>query len=185
MSELKKIEEKIKICKKCGLWKFRKNVVAGEGPSNAKIFFLGQAPGRMEDLSGRPFVGPAGKFLDKLLEIAGINRGEVFITGSVKCFPPRNRKPAAEEIEACKPYLLKQLETIRPKLIVILGEVALHTLLGLKEKITNLHGKILRKNGFVCFATFHPAAGMRFPKIGKMMIKDFKKLKETIEKFTT
>jgi DNA polymerase len=176
MKEFKKLERKIETCKKCDLWKFRKNAVAGEGPINAKIFFLGQAPGRTEDLTGRPFVGPAGKFLDKLLEIAGIKREKVFITGSVKCFPPKNRKPTVEEIEACKPYLLKQIETIKPKLIVLLGEVALYTLLGMKERVTNLHGKILKKDKFVCFITFHPAAGMRFPKIRKMMIRDFKKL---------
>ena len=154
---------------------FRKNAVPGEGPINAKIFFVGQNPGRNEDLKGKPFVGLSGNFLDKMLNIANIERKKVFITGAVKCHTPKNRKPSKEEIEKCKPYLLKQIEIINPKLIVILGEVALNALLSLKEKISKLHGKFIKKDRNY-FITFHPAAGMRFPNIRKIMIKDFKKL---------
>ena len=175
MNELEKIALEIKKCRKCKLWKIRKNAVPGEGPINAKIFFVGQNPGKKEDLEGKPFVGLSGKFLDKMLKLAKIERKKVFITGAVKCHTPKNRKPSKEEIEACKPYLLKQIKIINPKLIVILGEVALDALLSSKEKISKLHGKLIKKDKNY-FITFHPAAGMRFPKIRKLMIKDFKKL---------
>ena len=176
MNELEKLNLKIKRCKKCNLWKFRKNAVPGEGPIDAKIFFVGQNPGRNEDLKGKPFVGLSGEFLDKMLNIANIERKKVFITGAVKCHTPKNRKPTKEEIEKCKHYLLKQIEIINPKIVVILGEVALDALLSSKEKISKLHGKLIKKDKNYYFITFHPAAGMRFPKIREMMIKDFKKL---------
>jgi DNA polymerase len=177
--ELEKLNKIIASCKKCPLHKTRTNAVPGEGPANAKIMFIGESPGRTEDIQGRPFVGLAGKFLNKLFNSIDLKRTKVFITGSVKCRPPKNRVPTEEEIQACKPYLEKQIEIIKPKLIVILGNVALKTLLG-EKSVSNLHGKIFEKKGIKYFITFHPAAAMRFPKIRKKMEKDFKKLRKLI-----
>ena len=173
---LQTLNQKIMKCKKCDLWKNRTKAVPGEGPKNAKIMFVGQAPGRNEDLQGKPFVGMAGKFLNKLLESIGLRRMDVFLTGSVKCFPPKNRKPTKGEMEACKPFLLEQIKIVKPKLIVLLGDIALKILLG-GGKISNIHGKPIKKSGMIYFPTFHPAAAMRFPKIRRKMKQDFEKLK--------
>lgn len=174
--ELEKIAQKIKKCRKCNLWKNQKKAVAGEGPSNAKIMILGQAPGFKESKVGRPFVGRAGKFLDKLLNLAKIKREEIFITSSVKCFPPKNRKPKKEEIKACLPWLKKQIEIVNPKKFILLGEVAFFMFFP-KEKLSDFQGKWIKKNGKLYFPTYHPAAGLRFPKIRRILEKDFKKLR--------
>lgn len=171
---LLKIKKDIQSCKKCRLYKSAKRAVAGEGPVNAKLFFIGIAPGREEDKSGRPFVGRAGKFLDDLLKLANTDRKKVFITSVVKHFPPKNRKPKSDEINACLPFLQRQVGLIKPKLVVLLGEVPVKTLLN--ENIKNVCGKIIKKENRVYFVTYHPAAGMRFPKIRKIMKRDFRKL---------
>ena len=137
----------------------------GEGPENAKVFFLGQAPGKMEDETGHPFVGRAGKFLTQLIEEIGLHRDEVFITSMVKHFPPGNRPPKSDEIMACKPYLLRQLAIIKPKIVVLLGKTA--------ETIKN--EPILK--GKKVIVTVHPAAAMRFPKMAKKIKQDFQQLK--------
>ena len=173
MNKLKKLNQKIRKCKKCLLWKFRKNTVPGEGPVSAKIIIIGQAPGAEEDKTGRPFVGRAGKFLNQLLKIAGIKREKVFITSPIKCFPPKNRKPTKEEIKTCLPYLKQQIEVINPRKIILLGGVAF-SLFFPKEKLNNFRGKIIKKDGKVYFPTYHPAAGLRFPRIKKILEKDFR-----------
>ena len=178
---LKNIERQIGKCKKCDLWKVRNRPVAGEGPENAELFFVGEAPGRFEDLVGRPFVGQAGKFLDKLFSEFSISRERVFLTGIVKCRPPKNRKPTKREIEACKPYTMKQIEIIKPKLVVLLGSTALEGMLGLKN-LKKWHGKMFKKDGQRFFITFHPSAARRFPSVRKLMKKDFEKLKRIISK---
>ena len=186
--KLLNLAREIKRCKKCRLWKTRKNTVPGEGPINAKILFIGQAPGNEEDKIGRPFIGRAGKLLTELLDSANINRQEVFITSILKCFPPKNRKPKKDEIEACSPYLKKQIEIINPKLIVLLGEVAKNTLIGLNrnlkdlrgKNLKDLHGKIVKKYGRTFFVTYHPAAGIRFQKFKRKLFSDFKKLKRLV-----
>ncbi|MEM5854841.1 MAG: uracil-DNA glycosylase [Candidatus Aenigmatarchaeota archaeon] len=180
MKSLEEIAKEIKKCKKCGLWKIRKNAVPGEGPSNAKVAFLGQNPGRNEDFQGKPFVGLAGKFLEKLLESIKLKREEIFITGVVKCHTPKNRRPSKTEIEACKSYTFEQLEVIKPKILVLLGDVAREAF-GFEGKISEIHGKVLKKDGRIYFFTFHPAAAMRFPKIRKLMEEDFLKLKRLIK----
>jgi uracil-DNA glycosylase family 4 len=177
MNKLEKLNKKIKICKKCSLWKFRKNTVPGEGPLDAKIIIIGQAPGAEEDKTGRPFVGRAGKFLNQLFKIASIKRERAFITSPIKCFPPKNRKPTKKEIKTCFPYLRQQIEIINPRKIILLGEVAF-LLFFPKEKLNNFRGKIIKKDGKVYFPTYHPAAGLRFPKIRKILEKDFKKIKK-------
>jgi len=174
--QLEKLNQKIRNCKKCSLWKLRKNAVPGEGPAEAKIIIIGQAPGAEENKAGRPFVGRAGKFLNQLLKIAKIKREKAFITSPIKCFPPKNRKPIRKEIKSCLPHLKKQIGIINPKKFILLGEVAFSVFFPKKE-LSSFRGKWLRKNGQKYFATYHPAAGLRFPKIKKILEKDFRKLK--------
>lgn len=173
---LTKIKKEVAECKKCRLWKKATKSVPGEGPAKASIFFVGMAPGKEEDKSGKPFVGRAGKFLDELLKKAGIKRKKVFITSVVKHFPPKNRKPKKDEIKACLPFLCRQIKLVNPKLIVLLGNTALESLTSFK-KAGQHHGNILKEQGWTYFVSFHPAAGMRFPKIKKKMLSDFRKLK--------
>lgn len=177
--ELEKLNKEIRNCKKCNLWKLRKNAVPGEGPVNAKIMIIGQAPGVEEDLSGKPFCGRAGKFLNFLLKLAGLKREEIFITSPLKCLPqpPINRKPKREEIEACLSYLKAQIEIINPRKFILLGEVAFSIFFP-NKKLKDFRGKLIEKEGKLYFPTYHPAAGLRFPKIRKILEKDFKKLKK-------
>jgi DNA polymerase len=174
--EIKRINKKIRNCKKCILWKKRKNAVSGEGPMNARIMIIGQAPGAKEDETGRPFIGRAGQLLNQLLKIAKIKRKRVFITSPVKCFPPKNRKPTREEIQTCRPYLKEQIRIINPQKFILLGEVAFKIFFP-DEKLKDFRGKWLKKNKKLYFPTYHPAAGLRFLKIKKILEKDFKKIK--------
>lgn len=176
MDEIKEIAKKVMACKRCMLWESRKNAVPGEGSSRAKIMFIGEAPGSREDELGRPFCGRAGEFLDELLAKTGIKRKDIFITSVVKCRPPNNRAPKDDEIKACRPYLEKQIGLINPKIIVLLGEIALNTLLGMK-RISAHHGKVIKKDR-IYIPMFHPAAGMRFPKTRKEMENDFKRIQQ-------
>jgi DNA polymerase len=180
--ELEKLNKEIRNCKKCLLWRMRKNTVPGEGPVDAKIMIVGQSPGVQEDKTGRPFVGPAGKFLNKLLEIAGIKKEKIFITSPLKCLPqpPINRKPKKEEIEACLPWLKKQIEIINPQKFILLGEVAFKVFFPKKE-LSSFRGRWVKKDNKEYFITYHPAAGMRFPKIKKILEKDFKKIGELLK----
>lgn len=173
--KLERLNKEIRKCRKCSLYKTRKNAVPGEGSFNAKVFVLGQAPGAKEDESGRPFVGRAGRLLTELLKICGLNRDKVFITSPVKCFPPKNRKPSREEIKSCFLYLKKQIETINPKKIILLGEVAFKTFFP-NKKMADFRGKTIKKDGKQYFIVYHPAAGIRFQKFKKILEKDFKKI---------
>lgn len=179
---LNEIAQEIRKCKKCGLWKNRRNAIPGEGPANTKIMFIGEAGGMEEDLQGRPFVGDAGKFLNKLLKIAGLKREEVFIGNIIKCRPPFNRIPNKKEIETCIPYLLKQIEIIKPKLIVLLGNTALKTLLDKKLTVSKAHGKIFEKNTQKYFVMHHPAAVLYNPKLKEVMMRDAERLKNIIRR---
>lgn len=176
MSELEKVHAQIRKCRKCRLWKTRKHAVPGEGNPKAKIMFIGQAPGKTEDETGRPFVGRAGKLLTELLANVGLKREEVFITSVLRCFPPRNRMPKKDEINACNPYLKKQIALIKPKTIVLLGNIAIKTVLGDIGKLEKIHGKKIKRNGITYIPTYHPAAGIRFPKLKKKIEMDFKTL---------
>ena len=177
---LKKLNQGITRCKKCDLWKTRKNTVSGEGPGRAKIMIIGQAPGREEDCSGKPFIGRAGKLLDKLLDLAEIKRKNVFITSPIKCFPPKNRKPTKNEIESCLPYLKKQIQIINPHKFILLGGVAFKIFFP-DEKLKNLRGKWIKKDRKLYFPTYHPAAGLRFPKIRTYLRRDFARLRQNLE----
>ena len=179
---LKKLNQEIRNCKKCPLWKTRKNTVPGEGPVNAKIMIVGQAPGAEEDKIGRPFVGRAGKFLNQLLKLAEIKREKIFLTAPVHCFPPKNRKPSKQEIKACLPYLKKQIEIINPQKFILLGEVAFSVFFP-NKKLGDYRGKLVKKDGREYFVTYHPAAGIRFQKFRKILEKDFKKIEKTIKGF--
>ncbi len=174
--ELEKLSRKIRNCKKCPLWKTRKNTVPGEGLVKAKLMIIGQAPGAEEDKTGRPFVGRAGQFLNQLLKLAKMKREKVFITSPIKCFPPKNRKPTKKEIDTCFPYLKKQIGIINPQRFILLGEIAFSVFFP-NNKLKNFRGKWIKKNNKNFLVTYHPAAGLRFPKMKKILEKDFKKLK--------
>ena len=178
MHELNKLADKIRACEKCRLCKTRNNAVPGEGPSDAKLFFIGEAPGRNEDETGRPFIGQSGQLLTTLLGEAGIDRKKVFITSILKCRPPNNRKPKGDEVESCKPYLLQQIKAIDPKIVVLLGLTAIKNMIGDSKKLKDMHGQVVRAGDYNYFITYHPAAARRFPGLKKTMIGDFKKLKK-------
>jgi len=182
---MKKIENEVKNCKKCDLFKERKNVVFGYGNLNSKVIFIGEAPGKNEDETGIPFCGKAGKVLDKLLKSISIRREIIYITSVLKCRPPKNRKPKKEEIENCGIYLKNQIEIINPKVIFCLGDISLKFILknfsmNEKCKISKLHGKVIKVNNIKILPTFHPAYAIYNPKIINLMENDFKKLKELI-----
>jgi uracil-DNA glycosylase family 4 len=172
--------EEVGNCKKCVLHKTRTNPVFGKGPIDAKIMLIGEAPGREEDLQGVPFVGKAGKELDKMLQAAGISLDEVFITNVVKCRPPGNRNPESYEMMKCNPYLVKQIETIRPKVIILLGNIALSLVTGTASGITKMRGKTFEYMSYPAIPTFHPAYVIRNPGSGKIVIEDFKKAVRSI-----
>lgn len=173
---LTKIAKEIEECEECKKDKYGLPV-PGEGNPDAKIMFMGEAPGFNEAKTGRPFVGRAGKFLDKMLKKTGIKREDVFITSPVKYFPGE-RAPTPEEMMHGVIHTKNQIDIIKPKLIVLLGNVAIKALLDEKSKVTNIHGKIIEKNGIDYFPTFHPSAAMRFTGMRLKMEEDFKKLKK-------
>ncbi len=177
--DLIQVENALKKCKRCNLWKIRKNVVPGEGRKNAKIMLVGEAPGKEEDATGRPFVGRAGKLLNSILEEAKIKRSQLYITSVLKCHPPQNRKPFSGEIKECLPWLEKQIETIQPKIIGLMGNTAIKSLLGFNG-ITKMHGKTIEKNGKKFLLLFHPAAGVYNAKLIPKMKKDYAKLIEFV-----
>ena len=160
--DLISFNEEIKNCLKCDLGKTRKKFVFGVGDFNASLLLVGEAPGEQEDLSGEPFVGRAGKLLDKML--SAINRSrenDVFICNVLKCRPPDNRDPSKEEISKCEPYLVNQIDLIQPKLIVALGRVAGKTLLGVDKSLKDMRNTIHSYHGTNLIVTYHPAALLR------------------------
>ena len=178
MAALDSLHVSIRRCRRCRLWKGRRKAVPGEGPCPAKMMFIGQAPGRNEDQTGRPFVGMAGRFLDSLFNHAKIDRKRVFITSAVKCFPPANRPPKKDEIRACRYYLMEQMRFVKPKAVVLLGKTACDTVLGGLD-LGKAHGKRIEKDGVTYIPTYHPAAGMCFPRIKKIMEEDFRGISRT------
>jgi uracil-DNA glycosylase len=158
---LKDLNLEIKHCQKCGLWLCSKNVVIGEGPTNARVMLVGQNPGAEEDKTGRPFLGRAGKFLNVVLSENCINREKVFVTNIVKHTSPKNRKPLPTEIAACVPFLVAQIQLIKPKIVVLMGTIAWQT---------------PRAEGIEYFETIHPSAAMRFTKMKKRFKEDFAKI---------
>ncbi len=169
-------------CTRCELCKTRTNVVFGCGDENAKIMFIGEAPGEKEDLSGLPFVGRAGQLLDKFLEAIDLDRSRVYIANMCKCRPPANRDPRPEEQDMCIEYLREQVRIIKPRLIVCLGRISAQRLISPDFKVTKQHGEVFDKNGFKIMGTFHPAALLRNPNQKPEALKDFLIIKEYAEK---
>lgn len=187
---MKKLEERIRKCQKCPLGKLRTNAVPGAGSYDAKVMFVGEAPGYWEDQKGLPFVGRAGKVLDELLSTIGLTREEVYITNVVKCRPPENRDPTEEEIKACTPYLDRQIDIIQPKVIVTLGRYSTSYLLqkfGFKsEPISKIHGRTFEARTLfgkiIIMPMYHPAAALYRPQIKEELRKDFAKLAEILRR---
>ena len=180
--DLSALAEIVEKCQRCELAAGRTNVVFGEGSPEAELVFVGEAPGYHEDLQGKPFVGSAGRFLDELLrEILGLRREDVYIANVIKCRPPDNRDPSAQEIETCKPYLMKQLEIIGPRVVCTLGNFATKTLTGRREGITRLRRKPIKVDRFYVFPIFHPAAALHRGDLYDEVRQDFASLKEFLE----
>ena len=155
------VQRRAKECRKCPLADTRKHVVFGEGDSKARLVFVGEAPGEEEDLQGRPFVGKAGKLLDRLIERAGLRRSEVYICNVLKCRPPQNRDPEPMEVAACESYLKAQLEIINPRVICTLGRHAYNALFHTDERITRIRGMLTRYGGTLLLPTYHPSFLLR------------------------
>jgi uracil-DNA glycosylase len=172
---LREVAVEVSTCSKCNLCKGRTKAVPGEGNSAAKILFIGEGPGFHEDQQGRPFVGPAGQFLDELLASIELRRADVFITNVVKCRPPNNRDPLPEEIDACDNYLDRQIAALNPQVIVTLGRYSMTKFFG-NEKISAIHGRARKKNGYICIAMYHPAAGLHQASLKDVIRNDFKKI---------
>ena len=177
--QLKRLHDEIKRCTKCSLYRTRKNAVPGEGSVNARVMFVGEAPGAKEDELGRPFVGRSGNLLTEMLEDIGLTRNAVFITSVLKSRPPNNRAPKREEVVRCMPYLIRQFEIINPEYIVLLGGVAVSAVIG-PWKLSESHGKFYEADDRTFFITYHPAAALRFPKIMQMMLEDFRILQREL-----
>lgn len=177
---LSELNEKCRFCQKCELAKTRTNVVFGVGSEKARVMFVGEGPGENEDLKGEPFVGRAGKLLDKFLAAIDLDRSRIYIANMVKCRPPKNRDPKPEEQEACIEYLREQVRIIRPRLIVCLGRISAQRLIDPKFKVTSEHGQIKEKNGVKMMGTFHPAALLRNPNNKPAAFEDFVKIRDII-----
>ena len=171
-----KLEEVVKQCRKCRLCETRKNVVFGVGNREADIMFIGEGPGADEDAQGEPFVGKAGKLMNMAFDMLGIKREEVYIANIVKCRPPNNRNPQDDEAENCLDYLRNQVILVKPKIIVLLGSVALKNVLGKEYGITASRGKWLERKGILYMPTWHPAALLRDENKKIDFIKDLKQV---------
>jgi DNA polymerase len=169
-------------CRRCKLHPYRTQIVFGTGDPQAKLIFVGEAPGREEDLQGEPFVGQAGQLLTKIIQAIQLKREEVYIANIIKCRPPENRNPEPDEIAACEPFLIKQLQVIRPRLICALGSFAAQTLLKTEEKISSLRGRFHEYQGIPLMPTYHPAFLLRNPNRKREVWEDMKKIKREYAK---
>jgi uracil-DNA glycosylase family 4 len=175
---LEEIRTDLGDCQRCRLAKGRKTIVFGQGNPHAELVFVGEGPGADEDEQGLPFVGRAGRLLNRMIELAGMKREGVYIANIVKCRPPGNRVPEKDEIETCSPFLYRQIEAIRPKLVCCLGAPAVKTLLGIKEGITKIRGNFYDFGSAKALATVHPAYVLRNPREEKILREDFEKIVE-------
>ena len=181
-NRLRVYKDKIKNCLKCDLGNTRKNFVFGSGDPNASLLIIGEAPGEQEDLSGEPFVGRAGKLLDKMLMAINRSRNnDVFICNVLKCRPPDNRDPKKEEINECEPYLINQIDLIAPKLIVALGRIAGKTLLGVEKSLKEMRGILHEYHSKPLIVTYHPAALLRNPNWKPEAWEDFKWIQKLLK----
>ena len=175
------LTEEITNCQKCRLCAARTHAVPGEGSPHARLMFIGEGPGRDEDLTGRPFVGRAGQLLDKMIAAIGLSREEVYIANVVKCRPPQNRAPEMDEVAACMPYLRAQVGLIRPQVIVLLGSSALGAILGPEHRITRERGAWIERKGIFFMPTFHPAALLRDESKKRPVWEDLKKVRDKLQ----
>lgn len=178
---LEELRQNCSNCKRCKLCTTRQNIVFGVGNENANVMFIGEGPGGDEDRQGEPFVGKAGQLMNKAFDIVGIKRIDVYIANIVKCRPPHNRDPEDDEIMACMDYLRKQVMIIKPKIIVLLGRIALQNILGKEYKITAARGNWIEKKGIMYMPTWHPAALLRDETKKIEFLNDLKQVVEYIK----
>lgn len=180
-TSIKEIASEVLSCTRCVLSETRTNAVPGDGSSTAAVMFIGEGPGKNEDEQGLPFIGRAGKLLDALLAEVPLRREDVYITNVVKCRPPGNRDPEPDEVAACMPYLMAQIEMIDPRVIVTLGR---HSMLRFypEGKISNDHGRIIRIGQRVLLPVYHPAAALRNPRLNETLREDMKRIPEAVRK---
>lgn len=181
MSALQDLYTRITTCAACDLCKKRTHAVPGEGREDAEIMFVGEGPGFHEDQQARPFVGPAGKFLDELLSSIGLSRSDVYITNVVKCRPPENRDPLPSEVEACRGYLEEQITRIGPKLIVTLGRYSLAWFFP-RDTISKVHGQIRQREGAHFIHMYHPAAALHAGGLRRVIQEEFQRIPEALER---
>ena len=187
---VERAKEETLSCERCSLFETRTQVVWGSGPADAKVVFVGEAPGKNEDLGGEPFIGAAGKILDEFLLSAGLSRDNIYITNIVKCRPPKNRNPLAEEIAACSDYLTIQLDLIKPVIVVALGRFAALALLGgdsadsklaADSPMKDMQGKVFQLEQFKLLSVYHPAATLYNPKMKEPFFEAATVLKQALE----
>jgi DNA polymerase len=174
---LERIREDIGECTRCKLHEGRTHIVFGEGNPHAELMFVGEGPGADEDATGRPFVGAAGRLLDRIIDAIGLKREDVYIANVVKCRPPGNRKPEKDESSTCQQFLFRQIDVVRPKVIVALGNTPVESLLGLKLGITKARGEFYDYHGIKLMPTFHPAYLLRDPTKKREVWEDMKKVR--------
>jgi uracil-DNA glycosylase family 4 len=179
MSALSELNQQIALCRKCDIAKLRTKVVPGEGAEDATIMFIGEAPGYNEDQQGRPFVGQAGQFLERLLASINLNRRQVFIANVIKCRPPDNRDPLPTEIQNCRPWLDRQIELLKPKMIVTLGRYSMARYFPGKT-ISKVHGTAIKSDGMIYFAMYHPAAALHQGSLRKDIEADMLKIPKVL-----
>ncbi len=182
---LGEVSEELGDCRRCKLWEGRKNIVFGQGNPDAILMFVGEGPGRDEDIQGLPFVGRAGQLLTKIIEAINLKREDVYIANIIKCRPPENREPEPDEVSACLPFLIKQIKAIRPRIICTLGAVATNNLLGTKTSMGKTRGEFRMLNlagGIMVMPTFHTAYLLRNPAKKKETWEDMKKVRDLYTK---
>ena len=175
------LHDSLRDCRQCRLASGRTQVVFGAGNPEASIMFVGEAPGFHEDRQGVPFVGAAGNLLTELLKSAGLTRDHVYIANVIKCRPPENRNPAPDEVETCKPFLLQQIQHIKPHLVCSLGNFATQTLLGRKVGVSKVHGQQFQLSDFLLFPLYHPAAALHQGNLLPTLREDFQTLKRLVD----
>jgi len=179
------LEEEIRNCTRCPLWRGRIQAVPGEGNREARVLFVGEGPGAQEDQQGRPFVGPAGQLLDRMLASISLDRRDVYIANVVKCRPPQNRTPTEEEAEACLPFLRRQTALLRPKIIVCMGTPAARAVIDPEARISTIRGCWIERRGFWLLGMYHPAALLRDERLKVAAWKDLLLLQEKLRELET
>lgn len=181
MSELERLAAEVRECTKCPLHRGRTHAVPGEGPADADIMFIGEGPGFHEDQQGRPFVGAAGEFLEELLDSIGLTREQVYITNVIKCRPPGNRDPLPREVNACEPYLDRQIALIEPTVVVTLGRFSMARAFP-NARISHVHGAPRKIKGVVYYPMYHPAAALHRPSLRGTVEEDMRQIPDVLER---